>query len=607
MLVGLAAALFVVLFVLLLRQHRAWVVAAEEAVLVNERPGAFAAAVAEAQGPGVRTPVPPIPVVGSVLSPGGGLSQGSPDKPQLRGRFGTASDNIAVAAAVGVAGLVDWWQVDENVLKAVEAWTHEHIGNTLDLWSAVQEHKYELDKGLFISLRGHVGEQMAADHLAAAGLNVSLPEASNQPGWDLDVDGQLVNVKVTADAGKTLAEHFERYPDIPVLINADAGNIPPDAIWFDPSEGLDASVLVGEHVTLVDHALSLHDAAASVHDAFGADVDVDVPIVGVLITVARSGTREAKLVRDGHTDVERALKNVAIDTAARGGGVIVGGLAGAKVGAWVDVATFGFTMGLGTVLGGLLGAAGGAMAGSATASHVRLAPLRDAWQRLQRDLSGYERAIESQQKIVTAKVAASEQRAQQKLERRRATAQERLAADLKRLRREVEEASTFDAARVLEQGFADLERRSGMLPDDLVARRRAAPSLYLRWALRRRIAKLRERANRLAGPAQDGGPDAEEFWDIVACSANGDATLAAHVANRVAAQRSVHRRAVGRAVAEVAVFQQARNAARQEALAVFYEARAEAVTRLEREAGRLQTSVAGFEREALAAGRSAQK
>ncbi len=245
------------------------------------------------------------------------------------GRAGLRRDvsgDVAVGGAVGVTALADWWHVDENVSKAVEALTHEHVSNSWEMWSAVQNHFDSIGPGLFMSLRGHVGEQMVAEHLEQAGLRVEWPHASNQPGWDLDVQGTLVNVKVIGDAAGTLQEHFARYPNIPAVVNADADHLPADALTFDPAHGLDPSVLVGDHLTLVDQALDLHEASSAVHDAFGADAltDTHIPVVGVLVTAVRSGVREGKLVRSGDTDRRRAVKNVAVDTTARGVGVIAG-------------------------------------------------------------------------------------------------------------------------------------------------------------------------------------------------------------------------------------------------------------------------------------------
>jgi len=453
---------------LLLRAHlqdRRWTLAADKAVLLAERPGRMREvvghAILDAPGP-VSVPgqrhAEPARVHTAAGAGRAGLRAAKPT-------FGRLSDNLLVGGAVGAAGLADWWDVDASVLKAVEALTHEHIGNTLDLWSTVHEHHYHLGEALFTSLRGHVGEQMAAEHLAQAGLQVEWPGASNQPGWDLGVGQHVMNIKVTANAANTLSEHFGKYPHIPALVNVDASHIPHDAVLFDPTHGLDPSTLVGDHLTLVDQALSLHDAASAVHDAFGVDVlaDAHIPVVGVLVTVVRSGMREGKLLSSGDTDQGRALKNVAVDAATRGGGVMAGGAAGAAAGAHVDLITGGLTMGLGTVIGGIAGAIAGAMGGSAVASHVRHQPLREAQDSTTRALETYAALVESQQAHVEAKVDEAQKAAQATLTDRAKLATAQVADDIERARKEVRLAAAFDAHQVLADSFADLESRCDAL------------------------------------------------------------------------------------------------------------------------------------------------
>jgi len=256
--------------------------------------------------------------------------------------------------------------------------------------------------------------------------------ASNQPGWDLGVDQHVMHVKVTANAANTLSEHFDKYPHIPALVNVDASQIPHDAVMFDPTHGLDPSTLVGDHLTLVDQALSLHDA-------FGADVlaDAHIPVVGVLVTVVRSGMSEGKLLSSGDTDRGRALKNVAVVVATRGGGVMTGGAAGAAAGAHVDLMTGGLTMGLGTVIGGITGAIAGAMGGSAVASHVRHQLLRDAQDSTTRALETYAALVETQQAQVEAKVDEAQKAAQATLTEKAKLAAAQVADDIERAREEV--------------------------------------------------------------------------------------------------------------------------------------------------------------------------
>lgn len=461
-------------------------------------------------------------------------------------RLGSAADHVLVGAGVGAAGLADWWHTDEDVLQAVEALTHHDIDGTVDLWNAVQERAWDLGDGLFTMLRGHVGEQMAAGHLTGAGLEVEFPEASNEAGWDLAIEGHQANVKVTADAQGTLSEHFHKYPNIPVLLNADATNIPVDTIYFNSADGLDPSLLVGDNITLVDEALSLHDAASAVHDAFGAKGLTDdlVPGVGMLIVAVRSSVREGKLAAGGKTDRSRAMKNVAVDTSLKGGGALAGAAAGAQAGLAFDAMTGGLSMGLGTVIGGLFGAVTGGMAGSAVAAEVKLAPLKDAETATKTALETYNDRLAVEHAALVETVRAAQDAAAADIDRRGRVAKADISALLADSRKNLEAARAFDAEAVLTSAMADLTARCDTEDASLVRAGTDLPEGYLRRALRRRLNLLSRAAQRQAGAAGDGGSESEQFWDIVAASVEGDAALRAYVRRRLAVQRAEHARAV---------------------------------------------------------------
>ena len=69
-------------------------------------------------------------------------------------------------------------------------------------------------------LRGYVAEQIVATRLEEQGHQVELPDAANNAGFDLIVDGTPCQVKCLGDV-QGLIEHFERYPAIPVYVNAE--------------------------------------------------------------------------------------------------------------------------------------------------------------------------------------------------------------------------------------------------------------------------------------------------------------------------------------------------------------------------------------------------
>ena len=72
--------------------------------------------------------------------------------------------------------------------------------------------------GAITRLTGYVAEQQVALNLVRQGHIVELPESANQAGWDLLVDGSPVQVKCSMDSNYVLS-HFEKNPDIPVIVN----------------------------------------------------------------------------------------------------------------------------------------------------------------------------------------------------------------------------------------------------------------------------------------------------------------------------------------------------------------------------------------------------
>lgn len=91
------------------------------------------------------------------------------------------------------------------------------------------------------------------------------------------------------------------------------------------------------------------------------------------ITVALSGFREIKLLKNHDTDVTNAMKNFGLDVAGTG----VGGSAGAALGVTIGSAIF---PGVGTAIGALLGGIGGAIGGRKASNTVKEKPFRDALQ-----------------------------------------------------------------------------------------------------------------------------------------------------------------------------------------------------------------------------------
>jgi gas vesicle protein len=281
-----------------------------------------------------------------------------------------------------------WCSVDEHVFQAASHMCHEQIDSFADLLRVVHAKDYAVDSaGFFNKLLGHVGEWHVQEHLMRAGHAVAMPWATNEPSVDMWVDGHGVNVKTVSDCASAAQEHFAQHPDIAIVVPSDAANIPDDALYFNPAHGLDLSALAdSDHTVIVDTALSHADVAGQVHDAVDVLQDPYPHPHVPWVTVAISAFREARLLVEGATELGRALKNVALDTA----GVATGGALGMKIGA-----SFGSLFGpLGTAIGASVGGIAGAILGRKVSNEIKRAPLKNAEQKYKDALGRYERTVQ---------------------------------------------------------------------------------------------------------------------------------------------------------------------------------------------------------------------
>ncbi len=251
------------------------------------------------------------------------------------------------------------------------------------------------------NLTGHVGEAVVFRHLQDAGVDTHLAAVSNQQGWDLSLDGHLVNVKTWGDVG-SLSTHFGRNPDIAAIVPWDAAGIPSDALHFDPvtGDGLDSvrdALASGTGRMIVDSGLS-HDAIHDqVHHAETLVAGGHETFQGHLpyVTMALSGFREFDLLLTGKTDFATAAKNAALDATGTG----VGGVVGAKGGAVIGTMIW---PGVGTVIGGIAGGIFGTMKGREFTGNIKQRPFKEA-------VASYESALsqfQSQARVHEAEASA---------------------------------------------------------------------------------------------------------------------------------------------------------------------------------------------------------
>lgn len=360
--------------------------------LVDYRVGRFRALAAERLGD-ARLAELAIPVAVEGAS---GLS-GLPSAPTNGVQAGASSSSFAKSpdAAMWAAAGVDvvipiaeklhqWLSVDEKVFKAFEHLSHQPVEDMSDLFRLVQERNYAFETDAFVrKMIGHVGEQHAAEHFHEAGVAVAMPMNSNEPAFDMQLDGHEVNIKTWKDASDAAYQHFRDHPDVAVVVPGDAQNIPEGALNLDPSLGFDTSLLENQdHVVIVDKALSYAELHGDVHNATDVLAHPDPAPHIPWVTMGVSAFREGKLLMNGSTDLSRAAKNVTVDTVAVGGGALAGAKAGAIIGSF-------FGPGIGTAIGGAIGGVVGGLAGRQVGNSIKRAPLDEAKEQLDSSRSEY--------------------------------------------------------------------------------------------------------------------------------------------------------------------------------------------------------------------------
>jgi len=253
---------------------------------------------------------------------------------------GFAVAGFEAAGLFGSEIIHKFLMVDDYVYEGIGRLAGQQFDSFADLSARVQTYEQDffggLTEGSLRKVGGHIAEPYVADHFASAGLDVQWPDASNQAGWDLLIEGHEVNVKLVADA-EHLAKHFRDYPDIPAVVPGDMANIPENAIHWDPSAGVDELFNIfssgQEKLILVDDALSHADVMDQTADATDALVGSSDLVSSHMpwVTLALSGWREAKLLQSGKTDFLSATKNASLDVAGTGIGGGVGALKSTQV------------------------------------------------------------------------------------------------------------------------------------------------------------------------------------------------------------------------------------------------------------------------------------
>jgi hypothetical protein len=296
-----------------------------------------------------------------------------------------------------VSAIENYQAVSHEFVTAVGQMAHQHFESGLEL-SAYLRGLHEntgtlswmfsdIPKGTLDSLKGHLGEQVIGKAFEEAGNNTVFPLNGSNPGWDLLINGQEVQVK-TVQNFKAVWEHLDKYPDIPVLVSGEASGIPEDVPHLDLHQvGQLANFEIHPGDVIAMDGLSPDTALQSVTDgidgAEGSGVDAHLPWV----TLIMSTYREINLLSNGHTDLASSVQNSALDVAGQGGGAAVGAKAGAVVGSVGGP----IGIGIGLVVGGLVGG----FMGRAVTNSIKYAKANEAQEKVQEKVDQLPKTIAS--------------------------------------------------------------------------------------------------------------------------------------------------------------------------------------------------------------------
>ena len=214
--------------------------------------------------------------------------------------------------------------IDPQVVAAADFSSREEIASSFDFAAYVlarvsdRWNAQDSFSGLVDSQKGFVMEQLVATKLAAEGHVVEFPDTANQPGWDLIVDSRPFQVKCLADSGG-LAEHFERYPDIPVLVNSDL--IDDYDAW--PAEWRDSVFFVDGHTNELLSQVTERSYLEAMD--FAAN---DVPEIALVYVAAR----QAWKLKSGEVTASQAASHLLIEGSTRAGLAVGGGIVGTSIG-----------------------------------------------------------------------------------------------------------------------------------------------------------------------------------------------------------------------------------------------------------------------------------
>lgn len=248
---------------------------------------------------------------------------------RLEGVVSGHMNEIRNAGSLGLMALGDIlynaWRINPEVIAAADFSRVQDLGDSF-AFAGFSAHVHSLGEvgmqGAVGNLKGYVAERVVASRLVAQGHVVTFPDASNEAGWDIVVDGLCYQVK-NVQSLSALQAHFDRYgSDYPVIANAEiAGQLAASGEDL-PEWASHVHFVEGYSNELVEHVT---------RDSLDAGVDMlapDVPTFAVLL----SGLYNYRRANRGEITASQAVQEVLLDGGTRAGLAVIGGYAGSGVG-----------------------------------------------------------------------------------------------------------------------------------------------------------------------------------------------------------------------------------------------------------------------------------
>lgn len=243
---------------------------------------------------------------------------------KLVGGRGEQHDVLALSALTLGDILYKACSIDPSVLEAADFSRVEDLSDPVSF--AAFAHDIEsmtphAHLGAVGNLKGYVAERVVASQLVEQGHVVEFPEASNEPGWDIAVDGIRFQIKDLGDLSG-LHRHFERF-DYPVFANAEIAEI----LAQRSAEGLPEWADKVHFVAGYDNELVEHVTRESLAAGDGM-LHPGVPVFAVIL----SGIRNIGRMRRDEITATQAMQEVLLDGSVRAGLAVAGNHVGVGVG-----------------------------------------------------------------------------------------------------------------------------------------------------------------------------------------------------------------------------------------------------------------------------------